>query len=120
MNIVTNAQSKLLKEKGFNEPCKMVWDNWNNLEEWYGSLLHRNSDKNASVYYSAPEQWQVVEWLRIKHGIWIEVIMTYPNKWEYNCLEIESNKQLAEIHSQLSSPQEAYSAAFDYILTNLI
>jgi hypothetical protein len=91
-----------------------------------GRELHKNS---LHPYYSAPEQGVVVEWLRVNHGIWVSVgvgslfhgdkfyilIKKYNiDRWELTPLDNES-------HSPYDTPQEAYSAAFDYILTsNLI
>lgn len=133
MNIATNTQAKLLKEKEFNEPCKMVWDNWNNLEEWYGSLLHRNSDKNSSIYYSAPEQWQVIEWLfktylidvstipfkeKGVRDIWFQFRVINFN--DRNIEEVIFEHQYNTNFERFKTKQEAYSAAFDYVLTNLI
>jgi hypothetical protein len=66
----------------------------------------------------------VVEWLRVNHGIWIQIEMgkdeskiwfnfyIYKLKLDYDY----SNIGFSE--SGLNSPQEAYSAAFDYIKNN--
>lgn len=127
--------AKWLQLKGFDEPCKMVWDNWNHLEEWEDGDFHKNSTKNGSVYYSAPEQHQVVEWLLKTHSLWI---YTYPvapfivddenypkivwvlkicslNQVNFEKF-IDADNGLAINHHH--SPQEAYSAAFDYIKNN--
>jgi hypothetical protein len=123
---VTFEQAKWLKKIGFNEE---TWQSYRTIEHteerlswWKVGELNKPmycklSDHNNAHYSicSAPEQWQVVEWLRVNHGIWVEVIMSYTNKWEYSIYRIEDYKLLSEIHSQLNSPQEAYSAAFDYI-----
>jgi len=75
----------------------------------------------------------VVEWLRINHGIWVEIKPEcYGNHWYVN-LNICSreawdnlykrNEVLSafrEFNNEHPTPQEAYSAAFDYILNNLI
>ena len=87
-----------------------------------------NSDKN---YISRPEQWQVVEWLRVNHGIWIKVdhFLTNENTvdWDFeidkvdNDLDEKSNYiplVSFDIERSFETPQEAYSAAFDYIKEN--
>ncbi len=121
----TLKQSKVLKEKGFDEECRMCVEDGDDrpLPFDCGRELHKNS---LHPYYSAPEQWVVVEWLRVNHGIWVDVgvgnlfhkckfyilIKTYNvDRWDLTSLD---NKT----HSPYDSPQEAYSAAFDYILTN--
>ncbi len=60
-----------LKELGFDEPCIFVHDAWGNTKNWNedGEGEHRNSDKNASIYYSAPLKQQVFRWFRDKHKL---------------------------------------------------
>ena len=132
---VTFEQAKLLKEKRFTQKSKYHYPNlsdkqeiclptdWNNFTD-----MGFNSD-----YYTAPEQWQVVEWLRVNHGIWIIVEGdSYGDYWYVKltvCSE-EVYEDLDKRHGIISahrkfnnehnSPQEAYSAAFDYILKELI
>lgn len=122
--------AKLLKEKGFDLKSRYHYpnlsskqdiclvNNWNNFTDMSGS----------SDYYTAPEQHQVVEWLRIEKGIWIQVSISRYGKFYCNVLKKEATKSLDnpiswEMQSQLNdfnSPQAAYSAAFDYILIKLI
>jgi hypothetical protein len=75
----------------------------------------------------------VIEWLRVNHGIWVEIKPEcYGDHWYAN-LNICSreawdnlykrNEVLSafrEFNNEHPTPQEAYSAAFDYILNNLI
>ena len=67
------------------------------------------------------EQWLVVEWLRVNHGIWIEVVISENKKFEseiYNTKNLIT-KHIFDKHSELyNTPQEAYSTAFDYIKEN--
>ena len=82
-----------------------------------------------------PEQWQVVEWLTINHGIWVSVdwmTRTKPAHSGYICHLrgtvkplnddnfIVVNDTLFPGYEVFASPQDAYSAAFDYILKELI
>jgi hypothetical protein len=100
---VTFEQAKLLKEKGFD-------------------------DYNEHIY--RPQQWQVVEWLRVEKEVWIQIM-----KYNYLTKEYDSHDyyyriynwkgpvQIRQFHKyseDYTSPQEAYSAAFDYILENII
>ena len=72
--LISFETAKLAKEKGFNEYCKYVHDTFDNIEEWDdGDEKHKNSYKNASVYYSAPTQSLLQKWLREVHGIYIDV-----------------------------------------------
>ncbi len=124
----TYEQAKWLKEKGFD------------VLTWYCYLKDRtvqfsSGDENdVDLYnhnlwdnYSMPEQWQVVEWLRVNHGIWVSVNIAMDDKWYFELYNLK-DKRNAEIVIEdenvtdfHNSPQEAYSAAFDYILnSNLI
>lgn len=142
--------AKLLKEKGFDVPCgNLIYEGDRiqslkgeyyrntflsfkgedvvipNEEDWKEELKN-NPDKFDRKLWGikiiAPEQWQICEWLRINHGIWINVNW-YPeneiNKWNSTIDKIGNFKQLAYL-KDFNSPQEAYSAAIDYVLNNLI
>jgi len=121
---ITFEQAKWLKEKGFNVP---VYDFFffNTSEKGYGfsytkEKINHNNNSNL-FYYSRPEQHQVVEWLRVNHGIWIEVHgwTNQPvNKeiWK-ECYQSFINGDATNV-SIFKTPQEAYSAAFDYIRNN--
>lgn len=100
--------AKMLKEKGFNEPCLTSYNNecnlcsvWNLsdedieeeelMEDTQESLYCKNST-NENDYITAPLYQQVVDWFREKHGlsIWVEpatlsyryYILSDDNKWE--------------------------------------
>jgi len=114
---ITFEQAKWLKEKGFDESCRMLINGA--YEPFHLNLIETQYFQNNSVLlkdcYSAPEQWQVVEWLRINHGIWIWV-ENYPNEDNFTPQIPKAN--LSKILGYYKSPQEAYSAAFDYIKDN--
>lgn len=130
---VTFEQAKLLKDKGFDEKVfsyfrkgTSIWNSFPNFEQ-------EPDDWNSNNYIdccSRPEQWQVIEWLRIKHGIWIEVhhIKTFDvNRFHLIIWNYKNTEDYITIHCKngvgykvWNSPQEAYSAAFDYVLNNLI
>jgi hypothetical protein len=114
---ITFEQAKWLKEKGFDESCRMLINGA--YEPFHLNLIETQYFQNNSVLlkdcYSAPEQWQVVEWLRVNHGIWIWV-ENYPNEDNFTPQIPKAN--LSKILGYYKSPQEAYSAAFDYIKDN--
>ena len=63
----------------------------------------------------------VVEWLRVNHGIWIYVL-PYSTLFRPYAEELVDNDKFGKWEGhKYSTLQEAYSAAFDYILnSNLI
>lgn len=156
----TLEQSKLLKEKGFNVECEYFFKKSKHDKKFYLTTgTEYESDKNciwdwnlnggqsgmmsktipypnddSAIYYSAPEQWMVVEWLRVKHNINVEANYL-PNiskyRWVAKPMNIipKSFKTVTEYaiavdryygKENFDTPQAAYSAAIDYVLTNLI
>lgn len=128
--------AKLLKEKGFDEPCKLCVEDGDErpLPFDCGNTIHRNS---LHPYYSAPSISEVVMWVYEKHGIWINIYYKPKYKsWDYEYTNInwsqeEVDKKLKEDIDNLledifnskikyNSPTEAYEAAIEYVLTKLI
>jgi hypothetical protein len=142
---VTFEQAKILREKGFKWLCNYFYSQNGNLYprtltsgdestpydptdfyENFNTIVFYNVDNKYQTVFSAPEQWQVVEWLRVNHGIWI-LVDWCEGKWCYEIQDIKraeslSRKMACHIKTELNfdSPQEAYSAAFDYVLNNMI
>jgi len=128
---VTWEQAKWLKEKGFYVKVEWAYQDKNLVHDSHYKELKNWNDKNH-VDCSAPEQWQVVEWLRVNYGIWVyplpiddemklwqcRIVKGQPFSNLKNTLKIINHGEIS--YRGLYSPQEAYSAAFDYILNNLI
>jgi hypothetical protein len=112
---ITFEQAKWLKELGFNEKCETSY------YTHYEKLMIENNGvtKITPMHnYSRPEQWQVVEWLRVEKGIWV-TLYPYDEFREdiFSFLIVKRNGNIKDKYPYMS-PQEAYSAAFDFILTN--
>ncbi len=133
---VTFEQAKILVEKGanlstsYNEHC--------DEKEYYHK---QTGEVKLYSYFNVfenmipiPQQWQVVEWLRVKHGINVEA-NRLSNIGKYRWLAIPMNiipksfktkkEYLDAVYKyygkeNFDTPQEAYSAAFDYVFKNLI
>jgi hypothetical protein len=108
----TFEQAKWLKDKEWQQRTKMVW--LDSLGKQHLREVHLSLELN-NAEYDAPEHWQVVEWLRINHGIWVCVNKSKDaedNGWFHYYVD---NKWSAKLYD---TPQEAYSAAFDYIKDN--
>jgi hypothetical protein len=117
---VTYEQAKWIKEKGFNIPCREGWY-IAQLDPYKGQLFP--DDTGGKHEIEKPEQHQVVEWLRINHGIWVESLHRGDmGDFIFKVVELNENnwkKHPHYIHNEgFNSPQEAYSAAFDYIKDN--
>jgi hypothetical protein len=123
---VTFEQAKWLKEKGFKGRSRYYGGSGelvevpNIIENDY---RHTNNEMQR-FRWEAPEQHQVVEWLRVNHGIWVSVNIAMDDKWYFELYNLK-DKRNAEIIIEgenvtdfHNSTKEAYSAAFDYILNN--
>lgn len=120
---ITFEQAKLLKELGFDVPTQCAFDeNGKDFIDEHWSIDYND----ASVYhcYSKPQQWQVVEWLRVVKGIYVCWTPTFnPKKFQFR-LYRNDNGTMTQIYNtfmgkNFSCPQKAYSAAFDHILPKL-
>ena len=141
--------AKLLKEKGFDEQCSHAYKEvetpvlyvhqdkkYNNSfkKEWQNTVRKNSHMDNAVINrYSAPTIAQVIDWLYEKHGIWISVECDCYGKLWYAKLFVASEKlwdDLDKRHEVISSVKkfsnehnsrtEAYEAAVEYTLNNLI
>jgi hypothetical protein len=113
--------AKLLKEKGFNIPQLYFYID-GDISWKVDNTRCRNQIEGE---YAAPTISEVVMWLYEKHGIWISVIdkNTDQTEWEFQT----SKKGIGLVFSSgqyppkfYNSPTEAYEAAIEYCLTNLI
>jgi hypothetical protein len=59
----------------------------------------------------------LIEWLRINHGIWIEVVKPVRQKLFRFNVDVNDQNIFTSVVS-FKTPQEVYLAAFDYILNN--
>jgi hypothetical protein len=97
-------------------------------ENWNDKFLTKKSgdrcfgcSKDTEYFktYSAPEQWQVVEWLRVNHGIWVytKPVLDEDGEWIFKSyIKLMNDFKAKEYQTKLCrEPQEAYNAAFDYI-----
>lgn len=64
--------SKLLKEKGFNEPCYRLYDNKGTV---CAKLIDPDIplDYSSREYYLCPSQSVAMKWLREVHDVYIDV-----------------------------------------------
>lgn len=105
--------AKLLKEKGFDKPTSKYFKY--DGKECENKPLDWNEDVG---FFSAPTISEVAMWLYEKHGVWVEVLETdLFNKFFYQ-MKRKDNTRLK--NGDYNSPTEAYEAAIEYCLKNLI
>jgi len=135
---VTFEQAKLLNEKGFNEECVRFYVKSNSkifgIDEHGRYYPIKNKPKelwvvgnvavqNVKNIILAPEQWQVVEWLRVNHNLFITTDVQFKKDVVSYWWIIKGGRKInlnSKLVNKYNSPQEATSAAFDYVLKKLI
>jgi hypothetical protein len=113
--------AKLLKNKGFNEPCYTCYLN---KEFSHYDYLSTNFELVDNAY-SAPTLQMAMKWLRKKHLLHISIDMVNGGRWEYEIDDISSPFDGGVIpkyycDKSFSSYEEAADDAIRYSLEHLI
>lgn len=133
MNTPVNFEfAKLLKEKGFDK-YGYLQDVWlGNKYEWRGKGKNKKSVEipvfglgSTSVL---PTIGDVVMWLYEKHSLWILILPTVTGYFAYKIVDVQLNPEKPIERppynnvsaNDYNSPTEAYKAAIEYTLKNLI
>ena len=121
---VSYGVAKLLKEKGFDEPCqKCYYISTKSIEDVHNG---RNTTL-LSFFISCPTLQMAMKWLREVHNIFIIVYLfdrekPFTENSLYTC-DIATNKtssQQGHLRGVWKTYEEAVKAALKYVLTNLI
>ncbi len=114
--------AKLLKEKGFNEPCFYYYKD--GVLMFSPILKGRNSYQTDT--YSAPTHQMAMKWLRIEHNILLFLLPAQENGklvylvkvWTWN--EEEGIYESTYAPMPRKEPEQAIEAALKYSLKNLV
>lgn len=127
--------AKLIKEKGFDKPCIACYDKCDMLSSYVENVFEPKNYNTSSFVKSAPTIAEVVMWLYEKHGIWISIFSDTVLNWESlfsikidwiypkdspDSEDIEPKYFNYKGDNEFNSPTEAYEAAIEYTLNNLI
>lgn len=88
-----------LKNLGFDESC-LAWHNLNALSGFGYWKQEKNIWRNSELhtgYITAPLFQQATEWLREKHGIYIQILRNKPGYDEY-CVELYKVNESSSYH----------------------
>lgn len=124
-NPVSYNLAKLLKEKGFDEGCNIhystLYENIPDLKHNYFKTVKKDKNSELINYITAPTIGEVVMWIYEKDKVWINVGV-YNSKFYFRI--IPNNIPLKERELQYKRlfdyPTEAYEAAIEHYLKNLI
>ena len=126
---VSLETAKLLKEKGFDEPCDFVYDE--GKLEWIhhkfiflGGKISTNSEFRDSEIISAPTLQMAMKWLREKHNIYIDILTyTTGNNIQFRWVGHEKGRLFSQEEDKtiyFGSHEQACEAAIKYCLEKLI
>ena len=115
---VSFETAKLLKEKGFDEPCLMCYTYDGKL----GNYGQYNSYKNSEVFsLTAPTLQMAMKWLREVHSLWCEISWEGKGLWCMEVFSLMDEEFIPDsIVHEIKSYEEACEAAIKYCLENLI
>ena len=132
-NYASFETAKLLKEKGFDEPCECFYDTENNdpsIVNGWMVISNSELEKREFVCYSAPTLQMAMKWLREVHEIFIAINMVpkIPGGIEdKRCYFFQPYKNRIFHNFPLnysikiySTYEQACEAAIKYCLKNLI
>lgn len=129
---VSFETAKLLKEKGFDEPCGCFYDTENDdvsiVNEWM-DISNSELEGIEFARYSAPTLQMTMKWLREVHKIHISVEMGFdvdnhqyyffaPSVCRFSDKSGEYENPFGE--KEFNTCEEACEAAIKYCLENLI
>ena len=112
--------AKLLKEKGFNEPIRCWYDNFQDFHE--EGMRMSNTDCLPPTVM-CPTCQMAMAWLREKYNINIDIVSIWEQKrWEYQVYIItpSTSKHPYRIDILYTAYEEAVEAALKYCLEKLI
>ena len=125
MTTLLNAElSRLCADKGYKRPKGYSQPYYNHLGILNGDVTElvkaqiNEEDTTPFQTIAAPTIVEVVMWLYEKHGIWISVDFNLETSWFYDIVVLSGEG--GNILDNFDSPTEAYEAAIDYTLNNLI
>jgi len=129
---VSFETAKLLKEKGFDEPCECFYDTENNdpsIVNGWMVISNSELEKREFVCYSAPTLQKAMKWLREVHNLHISIEMGFdvdnrqyfffvPSVCKFSNKTGEYQTPFGE--KEFDTYEEATEAAIKYCLENLI
>jgi hypothetical protein len=127
--LVSFELAKLLKEKGYGNvaPHKLNRNYYNHKGELNGNVTDyikafvSKKELTDLETVDAPTITEVVMWLYEKQGVWISVHYHKSKRFSVTiCDECDNSLSDGLFGDLYNSPTEAYEAAIEYILNNLL
>ena len=123
--------SKLLQEKDFDEPCRSVYDDYDDYVDFYYSKEEQTDLQLGVFEVLRPTHQMAMDWLREEYKIAIDIRTTCEKTvsyafdiWDFEIIHpnkfVEGTIDLREQQCGFKSYEDAVEAALEYCLTELI
>jgi hypothetical protein len=112
--------AKLLKEKGFNEPCRAIYSPKGVVRHFLKEEVYKHYLKGHKKL--CPTHQMAMAWLREVNGLFITIYPNYGTEkiaWSVHQRDYDMNWVTIK-HNYADSYEEAVEAAIKYCLENLI
>lgn len=116
--------AKLLKEKGFDEPCQYFYKF--DSDEIYRGTVFTNT-QIGEKFYNAPTIQVAMKWLREVHRLYVEVNICMQDSKYYNCIYETVKNGFAYMYDMYEDEityydtyEEACEAGIKHCLENII
>lgn len=124
--LITPETKQLLFDKGWRYELSESYDPELGGTRVNHSLGEQRWNEGKNLTYVDITITEVIMWLYEKHGIWIQPTICNDKTFRVGCIELKNHPLVEHIvrnkNEQLyfNSPTEAYEAAIEYTLNNLI
>jgi hypothetical protein len=124
-NYVSYNVANLAKEKGFdNIECDAYFHINEGYTEGYVFCYTNNIFIQTKTALLCPTIWNFKNWIKEKHNIFVVIEPSIEQKYYYSLYNLK-DKRCSELSKDIDdlyfdTEEDAYNAAFEYILTKLI
>lgn len=120
----SNEVARLLKEKGFDEPCvRFSYQLKDRVKYGMDKDCPTNTDLKPiyTSVWSVPTYQMAMAWLREVHYLWIDIEPLTNHKWTWGIWFMNDPKlKMGESSQVISTYEEAVEASLTFVLENLI
>ncbi|MBO7733174.1 MAG: hypothetical protein J6S67_11490 [Methanobrevibacter sp.] len=114
--------AKLLKEKGFDEPCRTYYQDEKFVDDVCTQYYQWNN-KSPFGHISAPTHQMVNKWIRKTYNIYIDVILLDKEDGDYGYViqDIITRKYInTSNNNSYEFPEKAFEEALKFLFKNVI
>jgi len=114
--------AKLLKEKGFHEPCIATYNS--TTKKFHVEELYLDWSTQWESYISVPTHQMVMSWLRESHFLFIQITVDFSDTaypmYDSTVINLATCDKIAITGYNRYNYKDAVEAALKYCLENLI